>query len=231
MIQWLNDYQGFVLALLTFVYVLATIVLVAISLVQAKLTRASLDSAAQSEKRRYRPHVLFDLYSEDISLYASLRNTGATPAFNVTLTLSPEIYCDLRGQKRICPLIGQSITFLAPTREVRDACAFGEEFSKHFPEPIFIGSVAYEDADGTKYKDDFRIDLRAQRELMYVSKNDPGRELEKIARALDALTSNRFKPLIRVITEKQHRKEETDFIKEVQKISEQKRKAKENPAP
>jgi len=168
MINWLNQNQGFVLGLLTFVYVLATIVLVIIALIQSNLTRRSLESAAQSEKRRYRPHVLFDLYSEDIALYASLRNTGATPAFNVKLSLSPAIYCDSRGEKRICPLIGQSILFLAPTREIRDACAFGGVFDKDFPEPLFTGSVEYEDAEGTKYEERFSIDLRAQRQLFHI---------------------------------------------------------------
>ena len=219
MIIWLNENQGFVLGLLTFVYVLATIVLVVVGLIQAMLTRNSLRSAALSEKRRYRPHVLFDLYSEGISLYASLRNTGATPAFNVMLSLTPEIFCLVRGQKRICPLIGQSITFLAPMREVRDACAFGGEFDKHFPEPIFTGVVSYNDSDGTKYEERFTIDLRAQRQLMHVSKKDIGRELEKIAAALSDLTSPRFKPLIRTITEQQYRKEEEEWIAEAQKMA------------
>ncbi|MCC5844930.1 MAG: hypothetical protein JJU05_11820 [Verrucomicrobia bacterium] len=217
MIEWLNQNQGFVLGLLTFVYVVATIILVIISLVQAKLTRKSLKSAAESEKRRYRPHVLFDLYSENVAIYASLQNTGATPAFNITLSLSPEIYCEIRGQKRECPLIGQSVSFLAPTREVRDACAFGGEFGSHFPEPIFTGSVSYEDAEGFVYKEEFKIDLRAQRQLLSIGKKDPGKELEKIANALKDLTSTKFNPLIRVMCEDQYRQEQEEMIFEAQK--------------
>lgn len=205
MITWLNQNQGFVLGLLTFVYVAATLVLVF-------LTRANLKSVALSEKRRYRPHVVFDMYYEDITVYASLRNTGATPAFNVSLSLSPEVFCKVRGQQRVCPLIGSSLSFLAPTREVRDACAFGGEFSKHFPDPVFDGTLAYEDAEGTKYKETFKLDLRAQGQLMHIGKIDPGRELEKIAGALKDLTSSRFSPVIRIMTENQYRKEQDEMI-------------------
>ena len=221
MINWLNNNQGFVLGALTFVYVMATIILVIISLIQANLTRQSILSAANAEKRRYRPHVLFDLYSEHPALYASLRNTGATPAFNIRLTMSPEIFCEINGKRRVCPLIGQSITFLSPSREVRDACAFVGTFDKQFLEPIFTGVVEYEDADGTKYEEQFNIDLRAQRKLVYIGKTDPGKELEKIASALRDLTSFRFNPPIRIITEDQYRKEQEEMIAEAQKRPEE----------
>lgn len=223
MIEWLNNNDGFVLAILTFVYVLATIILVGVSLFQAKLTDRSIKRASEAERRRYRPHVLFDLFSENITIYASLKNTGASPAFNVALKVKPEIYCEIRGQKRVSPLIGESVSYLAPSREIRDACAFGSEFDKHFPEPVFDGSISYEDADGTRYDESFRIDLRAQRQLLHVGKKDPGKELEKIAKALQHLTSSRFKPLIRIMTEDQYRTEQEEMITEAQKRIEQHR--------
>ena len=217
MVHWLNQNQGFVLGILTFLYVAATCVLVAISLFQAKLTRRSLHEAAEAERRRYRPLVIFDIYSEGIALYASLRNTGASSAFNLRLAIDPELFCEVRGKKRTCPLIGESVSFLAPSREIRDLCAFAGEFDRHFPEPIFTGTVTYDDAAGKTYEERFRIDLRAQRRLLQVGKPDAGRELEKIAKALQDLTSSRFNPLIRTITEDQYRKEQEEFLAEAEK--------------
>lgn len=193
MIEWCiemcNENQGFVMILLTFFYVVATLILVGISFHQTKLTRRSIASAELAEKRRHRPHVVFDLYSEGLPLYASLRNNGATPAYNVRLSMSPEIYTDIRGEKRLCPLVGRSITFLASMREIRDACAMGGVFDTNFPNPIFTGMVCYEDADGTQYEEEYKIDLRAQRQLLHVGKKDVGAELAKISDVLKSLVA------------------------------------------
>lgn len=208
MIDWLNQNEGFVLGILTFVYVVATMVLVGVTLYQAKLTRQSIRGAAESERRRYRPHVLFDLYSEEVAVYASLRNIGSTPAYNIRLEITPELFCELRGKKRFCPLVGESISYLAPNREVKDACGFGAEFSKHFPEPDFRGLVSYEDAEGEIYQESFHINLESQRQVLRIGKKDPGKELEKIAGALQDLTSFNFKPLVRMIPEREYQSDQ-----------------------
>ena len=217
MIDWLNSNEGFVLGILTFVYVIATIVLVATGLRQTYLTRLALKRSDESEQRRYRPYVIFDMYSENIAVYASLKNIGASPALNIHLQVEPELRQEIRGEECPCPLLGNSISFLAPNREVRDACGFGEVFNQQFPEQIFRGTVSYSDSNGNHYNEKFHLDLKAQRSTSYVAKKEPARELEKIAKTLESMTSPGFKPLIRVITENDYRKEQDELMAEITK--------------
>ncbi len=66
MIQYLNANQGFVMAILTAVYVLATLVLVIVAHRQFALTQRSLDFASAAEKTKSRPYVLFDIVYEEM---------------------------------------------------------------------------------------------------------------------------------------------------------------------
>jgi hypothetical protein len=215
MIDWLNTNEGFVLGVLTFVYVMATIILVAAGLWQTHLTRLALKKSDESESRRYRPYVIFDMYSENVAVYASIKNIGASPALNVNLQVSPELQRDLAGEDQICPLQGNSVSFLAPKREIRDICGFGQVFNEKYPKQIFTGRVAYQDSDGNEYSEEFHIDLRAQRLTTYVAKKEPARELEKIAESLKTITSSNFKPLFRIMREEDYQKQQEDLIAEI----------------
>jgi uncharacterized membrane protein len=55
LINWLNQNQGFVMALLTLIYVLATMVIAWLTLRVTNLSQKNLDMAVQLEKSRTRP--------------------------------------------------------------------------------------------------------------------------------------------------------------------------------
>ena len=222
MIEWLNLNQGFVFALLTSVYVVTTIVLVILNL-------KSLQHAADAERRRYRPCVIFDIYSEQFMLYASLKNIGTSPAINVHLSSKPEIFKEFSKQHRLCPFIKYGVSFLAPGREVRDAFDFGGNFEKHFPGKRFTGTVSYEDSDCHTYNESFDIDLSYQNELAYVLGKDIGTEIEHLYKSVERLSSPSFQPLIRTIDEAEYQRQEKKKYQESLMQEEQRKSETQQP--
>ena len=79
------------------------------------------------------------------------------------------------------------------------------------------GSVSYKDVEGTSYSEPFAVDLAAIEATAYrVTKDieDVAKQLEEIARTLGHLATGFSKPLVRVITEKEHARQEEAFIEE-----------------
>ena len=62
-VNWLNHNQGFVMAMLTFVYVIATIVVAGLSVKGTRLAQKNIETMVDVERNRLRPYVLFNLKS------------------------------------------------------------------------------------------------------------------------------------------------------------------------
>jgi len=135
--------------------------------------------------------------------------------------VEPRIEGYIRGQPRESTLAAHTISFMAPERELSDFVESNIQFYKKYEDPIFIGKVNYEDLSGEKYKEDFTIDLNFQRERMSIAEKDVSKELEKIAKALQKISSIHFKPLVRTITEKEYRKGQKRMVDELRQRSEQ----------
>jgi hypothetical protein len=76
LMNWLNQNQGFVMAMLTFVYVIATIVIAVLSVKSNRLAQQNVETIVELEKNRLRPYVIFNLSSSirKRSMYASIKN-------------------------------------------------------------------------------------------------------------------------------------------------------------
>ncbi len=181
MIEWCNDNQGFALVVLTAVYVIATITMVA---VMAWSNRLAVDL----ERARSRPYVIFDIVMTNKLVEAVLKNIGGTAAHNVRVTLSPSISSPIYGGKDLGLLRGP-IRFVAPRREIRDFIASGPVFLEQNPDAQFHGQVEYEDAQGRPYSEPLHIDLNFHRGTGNIEREDIGRELRKIRELLERLLS------------------------------------------
>jgi hypothetical protein len=86
MITWLNVNQGFVMCLLTFVYVLATIAIV----VMNNMTIKEMKEARAAESR---PYVFVSLHKDprDVCFYLRVKNHGKTGAIINRLQITPTI--------------------------------------------------------------------------------------------------------------------------------------------
>ena len=178
MICWLNANSGAVMACLTLVYVTATLVLVL-------LGWRNLRVLVALERRRSRPYVVFDVIMEQRAIKAVVSNVGLTSARDVKITIEPQ----LQRLGRPSPLTSEAIAYLAPGRDVADFIEGAPAFYNEWPNPRFVGTVAYGDDAGKRYQETFTIDLGYRRELLSVSTPEIPEELSKIRAALETMAS------------------------------------------
>jgi hypothetical protein len=178
-VNWLNQNQAVVMATLTFVYVVATIVIAGLSIQTARLAQKNLDVALQLERNRLRPYVVFKISSSTIRryTYASIKNRGLSAAYNVKVSIKPTLVHHYDGQS---PLTHYEILFLPPDEEITDAIDSSPAFHEKYPEPVFEGDVQYDDLAGNKYTEPFRIDLTFLKKRMYISEASVGDELKRL---------------------------------------------------
>lgn len=188
-VKWLNQNQGFVMMILTFVYVAATIFIVGLSIKTSRLAQKNLDVVVQFEKSRLRPYVLFNISSSIVNryTYASIKNRGLSAAYNIRISIQPPLAHHYDGQS---PLTHRDILFLPPDEEITDAIDSSPAFHEKYPEPVFAGTVEYADLEGNKYKEAFRIDLTFLKKRIYVREPSVGNELKHLNETLTAISKS-----------------------------------------
>lgn len=186
-VDWLNDNGGFVMAVLTIVYVVATWVIVASSRRSNQLAAAALKLSSRIEERRTRPLVFFDFESLSGDVYIVVRNIGPSPALNVRVELTPAIERTRENRPWPVSMLSQTIRILAPGRACCEFIDYGRSFYEKNGDNVFTGTVGYEDANGTSYSESFRIPVADTREMVYASGNDVAEELRAISSALHGM--------------------------------------------
>jgi len=204
-INWLNANQGFVMGLLTLVYVVTTVVMAGLMMHSNRLTR-------QLDEQRSRPAVIFNILSRQHCVHAVLKNNGLTSAYDVEVSCNPPLAHPIGGKDMETAITTHPVSFLAPQQEIADFIDVGHQFYNRYPKPVFTGTVRYKDRVGNWYAEDFEIDLTVLKNRTYLSRVDLGKELEKIRRALESLGSGFKKPLVRTIDEKEYREEQRQWI-------------------
>ncbi len=224
-INWTNANQGFIMALLTLVYVAATLWI-------GLLARRQLRLATDLERSRTRPFIIFDLVVEHHCVFATVKNTGQTPAQNVRITVTPNVQ-SLLGGENVHPseeratdiaFIARGVAMLAPQREIRALMAFWPRVKSAHPELRFEGTVSYQGTDGTKYSELFVADLSVHEGLRYRGTKDiedVAKHLEAIARTFDHVASGFHQPLVRTITEEEHQAQIRAFVEQASQPNEQ----------
>jgi hypothetical protein len=96
------------------------------------------------------------------------------------------------------PLTGRDILFLPPNERVTDLIDSSPSFHQKYPEPIFEGTVQYEDSKGTKYKEPFRLDLTFLKKRIYVREPSLADQLKELRKTLESI-------------DRSLKKEESDF--------------------
>lgn len=181
LINWCNVNQGFVFAVLTLAYVIATFVMVR---KMHRSNRLLLDL----EKERSRPAVVFNILWDNYTIYASMKNIGLTPAYDIAVTCSPTLRSLTDGRESAeIALTTRPVTFLAPQQAITDIVDYDQRFEENYPNPIFAGYVYYKDMGGREYRETFRIDLTVMREVNPANTGDVATELHRIRNSIDRL--------------------------------------------
>ena len=191
MIDWLDAHQGAVMALLTLVYVLATITLVIVAIRGNRTAQRQLELAVDLERRRSRPYITFDLEPRKGLMYVTLRNSGITAAFNVKTVVTPKVEQVLRGQRHEVPLTKHIITTIPPGRVLEVLLDSSSSFFAQTPERLFSGRIEYHDESGHGYEELIKIDLAFWEHVTYTPDPNVAKEVEKVAQAIQALARTR----------------------------------------
>ncbi len=180
-IKWCNENQGYVTALLTLVLALLTLIYVVTTIVIASLSRKSLKLLVDSEIRRTRPQVIFNVFTENRIAFASIKNYGLTPATDISVAIKPNLSRAFDEDDDESALTSQTISFLPPNFEVKDSLGGSIAFYQKYQNPVFSGEVGYKDTEGNSYKEQFHIDLNPLRKRLYTSETPVSKSLEKIS--------------------------------------------------
>ena len=115
----------------------------------------------EMERHRIRPFVVFDLDFISDWVHAVMRNTGITPAYDITLTIEPALERKIGGGgTRESALTRETLTFLAPGREIFDFVCPARDLADMQPAPVYQGAVRYSDGSGASYEESFTIDTK-----------------------------------------------------------------------
>jgi hypothetical protein len=206
-VQILNENQGAVMAVLTAIYVVATLVLVGLSKRQAQTNQQTLDFLAQVERSRKRPYVIFEIVYTDLVAYASIRNTGISPALDVRISVTPRLQWDKDSEE--IAFIKTGLAFLAPNREVSEPLGVLENMNEMYPEFRFAGIIRYRDSEGKSYEEPFAIDLNYIKTAGVISPKTVADELQGISKSLEQIKEVLSEPmLMRLIPESEFQRQQ-----------------------
>jgi len=183
-IEWLNSNAGFVMTILTCVYVMATIWITVESRRTNRLQLKAIEQSASFERARNRPYVIFAIetemqtYSEhsfELLYFTSVKNIGATSAFNLSISTTPELNVrqglnsNGNDSYRIPTILSNSLSVLHPGREEREFVA-----PTHFlfednqgSELLFQVTMSYSDMMGEMYSESFEINLASEKDRLH----------------------------------------------------------------
>jgi len=170
------------MAILTFVYVVTTVVIAYVMMRSNHLSRNNIAQTLKVEKQRSRPYVMFDLQVRGFNTFAILKNYGTTGAYDVTVSVEPKLQYTIHRQPRVCGLTVQPFGHLVPGREVIEMVDGDENFSKLYPKPKFNVQVTYSDIAGEKYEDTYAITFDPPAGKIVILS-----DREKIVRQLDEI--------------------------------------------
>ena len=215
LINWTNSNQGIITALLTLVYIGATLWL-------ADLARRQFRQATDLERSRTRPFVIFDLLVEHNSVFATVHNIGQTPAYDVRIVVAPNVQCLLPSPREgvlDIAFVARGMEMLAPHRFIRALMGLWPRVQSAHPELRFEGTVSYRGLDGTSYSEPFVADLSAQEGLLYRAPKDIDdvvQQLETIARTFGQIASDFSRPIVPTMPQAEDVSKPEAFVAEPQ---------------
>lgn len=201
----LNDNQGAALVLLTtaivvltFIYVTATIWIVwetrrsnRLVLASNELSQNALEQSAEFERERSRPSVLFNIeYREEFnSFYATLRNFGRTPAYELNIAIDPPLVRK-KGSDRSVSIVTKPPMFLAPGQLIDDFLDTGWHWFESGSTQVFHVSLGYRDLTGHAYSESMVIDLSFHEGRTRLSGTDHTKEISSTLKRVESTIKN-----------------------------------------
>lgn len=122
-------------------------------------------------RRLHPPDVILDVIHEEGVLFLALRNIGAGPAEQVSVTFTPDLHA-LRGTVALSELaLFQDLPFLAPGSEIRALLDVGPAYFAREAPARFTAAVRFQNELGTTFRRTSTHDLAVYRELGFVQRS------------------------------------------------------------
>lgn len=115
----------------------------------------------QEDAQKPNPYPTFDLTSRFGLALLRVKNTGGTPAHNISLEWVPELEND-RGETIGFPntTAAPAISVLLPGESISQIIGVHHDFFANHPETEFTGHVTFQDPSRHTYRRPFRLDAR-----------------------------------------------------------------------
>lgn len=201
----MSEWAAVTTAILTFIYVIATIVYVVFTFKIAKASKRASEISQEAvelsarqltvirelEESRIRPYVIFNIVSDERHVtLARLKNYGLTAAYDVKVTITPDL--DRAFNKAPDPSIvgSETFTLLPPSFEITDSLGGSPDFYQKYKEPLFEGTVSYKDSKGNIYEEAFKINLKSTSKRLWVGEREVWKCFEDLNNNLTRITAS-----------------------------------------
>lgn len=213
------------MALLTAVYVLATIVLVHVANRANAISEQNVRDLTKLERERLRPLVEVRIESDVPFLVLRVTNQGQTPAYQIQIETTPSIKAVMGGDgcypqeksEKSIGLIQHGMGSLGAGSSESAILGTFSRVEETYPDMRFTGSVTFRSFTGLEYTAPINLDLRYMKAALHVNHktiHDVANRLEEIRRELGHLGSGFHKPHVIVQSVQDKRAEDETFVSE-----------------
>jgi hypothetical protein len=227
MIEWLNNNQGFVMAVLTAVYVFATFIIAIMAKRSNDLARRNIDTLTKLEKERLKPAIVAEILADIPFFTVRVSNKGQTTALDVRFELEPKLRMVLGGANAIpkekaerpIGFMENGIASLPPGSTLSSLIGTFNRIKEVCPGLVFRGKVTYRDREGTRYEDEVVLDARHHEDSLHLDRktiHDVAKRLEEIKREINHLATGFHKPHVLTQDIKEQRAEMEEFVRQAQ---------------
>lgn len=156
-IKYSDNHSGAVMAFLTLVYVLASILMAYAMFRANRLSNYSILESKQLEMERKRPFVIFDIEIHNNVFFYVVKNIGLTPAKSIKISVSPE------PKHKTTPFpafLKNKISFLAPGRSLESMLDTTASFLRKNIDITLDVKLEYEDVLRNLYSESIPISFK-----------------------------------------------------------------------
>lgn len=183
--QMLNQNSGAAMAVLTAVYVIATIIIVVKMNGANKISREAIKTTVNLERSRNRPFVICWIESREKTFYAVIKNFGPQPAFDVQTKFSPEIKRGVRDFEHIS-FVRTNIPLLPPGMHIDDGIDVTVNRLTEYTELTHNYEIRYKDSFGEIYSETGTVSFEPFMGRISFRTDSP---IEKIAKSANGIES------------------------------------------
>lgn len=200
MINWCNANQGFVMVVLTFVYVAATIYIVQLGKHANKIAQANLKTLEELEREKSRPVIDLAIVADNPLVSLQVSNHGLTPAYDIRISIMPSLkYFQDDGKDIPLGILKHGIGSLAPGSNTTTLIGSFSQLKERNSNLQYDGTATFRDVNNTSYETPIHIDLRWMENNRYIHRktlHDVAEQIEKLQKEFHHFATGLHKPFI-----------------------------------